>query len=399
MKKIWSHPKFKPLIFGGTATALLGIFGAPWLIIWLIFILMILSTHSEKSTPIVTPQIPAYLAPDVLENYIRSAPRATLLLDQNGRIVMINDALFELFPNVEVDQAFAQAFRTPALIDAVAQATSGHETAPLIYKSTRYLNKVFEARFSLLSAPFDEILNASTMIEFHDITKTAHNEAVRRDFIANASHELRTPLTTIQGGIETLTENKNDSQAADRFLPIMKSQADRMLRLIDDLMSLSKIEDQRPIDKDAQFDLAHIIKQTIAIYNTKNPKAVIKNIFGDGIQIVRGDEDQITQVLINLIENAIKHGGADEVQILRAPESAKKTGQIGVTIKDNGKGIDAKHIPRLSERFYRAGAAQKTGTGLGLAIVKHILIRHGGSLEVDSKIDKGSRFTFWINIK
>ena len=399
MKYIWSHPKLKPVIISGIVTALLGVFGAPWFLIWIIFILIIISTEFEKPIPTGVVHTPAHLAPDVLSRYIQSAPKASLLLDKNGRIVFINKSLTDLFPYVEMDQAFAQAFRTPKLIEAVSQATNGQEVKPLIYKSARYLNRVFEARFSKLSEPFDEVLNATTMIEFEDITQNERNEAVKRDFIANASHELRTPLTTIQGAIETLSHNKDDDGIAERFLPIMKSQADRMQRLIDDLLSLSKIEDQRPITKDSNFDLTKTINRALEVYKTNHTNIQIENLFDDKEIMVNGNEDQITQVIINLIDNAIKHSGARNIYILRAEDNPKHVGQIGVIVKDDGNGIDPKYLPRLTERFYRAGTPQKTGTGLGLAIVKHILIRHGGSFEIDSVVGEGSQFTFWINTK
>ena len=220
---------------------------------------------------------------------------------------------------------------------------------------------------------------------------------MRADFVANVSHELRTPLAALTGFIETLQGPARDDPAArERFLGIMQAQAWRMARLIDDLLSLSRIElraHQRP---DTPVDLVPIVRQVAdGLQTLARDRDVAVEITAPAEPLmVPGDRDELTRLFENLIENGLKYGASGKrVEIAIAPDGK---GEARVSVRDHGPGIAAEHLPRLTERFYRADVGESRaqgGTGLGLALVKHILNRHHGRLSIDSKVGEGATFT------
>lgn len=226
---------------------------------------------------------------------------------------------------------------------------------------------------------------------------------MRRDFVANVSHELRSPLTVLSGFIETLQgPARDDASARERFLAIMAQEARRMNRLVSDLLSLSRLEANERIRPRERVVPAEVLRATVA--------ALRPLIEDSGIQLeiddataeasVPGDRDQLVQVFHNLVENAIKYGGAGGRVTVTLRTHPRWPGILGealsVCVADAGEGVDPIHLPRLTERFYRVDShrsRQMGGTGLGLAIVKHIVNRHRGRLAIDSERGRGSRFT------
>lgn len=240
-------------------------------------------------------------------------------------------------------------------------------------------------------------------MSFEDITPMEQAGQMRRDFVANVSHELRTPLTALLGFIETLQgPARNDVKAQERFLGIMGAEAERMNRLVSDLLSLSRVEADervRPIDP---VNLSTILQQTRHSLAQLAEDAGIEMSLhlSENSVTVPGDSDQLRQVLTNLVENAIKYSGRGTcVRItLGTPayENRLRGQGVRIEVSDNGPGIDAVHLPRLTERFYRVDSHRSRelgGTGLGLAIVKHIVNRHRGRLQVESQQGKGTMFT------
>ncbi|MBY6134214.1 hypothetical protein KUV61_00110 [Nocardioides marinus] len=241
----------------------------------------------------------------------------------------------------------------------------------------------------------------AVLICFEDITEREQAAQMRRDFVANVSHELRTPLTALIGFIETLRgPARDDSAARDRFLEIMEGEASRMNRLVGDLLSLNRVESEERVRPKAQVDLASHLSSTL---KTLSPVA---KAGGVDLELetpeicppITGDPDQLQQVFTNLVENAIKYGG-DRVRVSLSfsdRDPAVRAPAARVQVIDNGPGIDPVHLPRLTERFYRADShrsREKGGTGLGLAIVKHIINRHRGRLRVESELGRGATFT------
>ncbi len=235
------------------------------------------------------------------------------------------------------------------------------------------------------------------LIRIEDLTESRRVERMRADFVANASHELRTPLAAVSGFIETLQgPARNDAVAREKFLAIMAEQAGRMKRLIDDLLSLSRVEMRAHLRPDTIIDLAPILRQVVDLATPAATAAgvAISVVGGDTPRQILGDRDEMMQIFTNLLENAVKYGGSGgRVEITLASDELRR---ITVAVRDFGEGIDPVHLPRLTERFYRAHAEssrEKRGTGLGLAIVKHIVTRHGGRLTIDSRPGEGSTFT------
>ena len=226
------------------------------------------------------------------------------------------------------------------------------------------------------------------LMTFHDLTPLRRVEEMRADFVANASHELRTPLAALLGFIETCrAPAKDDPAAREKFLAIMQAQATRMARLIDDLLSLSRIELNAHLRPDTPVDLAPIVRQVVDGLQTlaRDRGVEIKVTAPAEPLIVLGDRDELIRVFENLVENALKYGAAGKRVDITLARSQTRAGapEARVAVRDYGPGIAPEHLPRLTERFYRVDVAESRaqgGTGLGLALVKHILNRHGGRL-------------------
>jgi len=239
------------------------------------------------------------------------------------------------------------------------------------------------------------------LMTFHDLTPLRRVEEMRADFVANASHELRTPLAALSGFIETLQGSaREDAKARERFLPIMQEQARRMARLIDDLLSLSRIELNAHLQPQTTADVSAVVRQVAdALQVLATERSVAIDIKApDEPLVVIGDRDELTRVFENLIENALKYGGGGKrVEItLEHADAVDGPREAVVVVRDFGAGIPPEHLPRLTERFYRVDVGHSRaegGTGLGLALVKHIVSRHRGRLQIESTLGQGAVFT------
>jgi two-component system phosphate regulon sensor histidine kinase PhoR len=238
---------------------------------------------------------------------------------------------------------------------------------------------------------------------FHDLTPLYRVEQVRADFVANASHELRTPLAALSGFIDTLQgPAREDSEARAKFLDIMQAQASRMARLIDDLLSLSRIELRAHINPDARVDLIVIVRQVLDSLQTLARERDVSLTLATPADslTVHGDRDELTRLFENLVENALKYGASGKrVEVAVEINRKAQPDDVKVSVRDHGPGIAPEHVPRLTERFYRVDVGQSRaegGTGLGLALVKHILNRHRGRLSIDSVQGSGSTFSAYL---
>jgi two-component system phosphate regulon sensor histidine kinase PhoR len=239
------------------------------------------------------------------------------------------------------------------------------------------------------------------VVVLSDRTRERAVERMRADFVANASHELRTPLASLSGFIDTLQgPARDDAAARERFIDIMKGQARRMARLIDDLLSLSRIELNAHLQPQTTAEVASVVRQVadaLQVLAEERGVAIAINAPAEPLVVI-GDRDELTRVFENLIENALKYGGAGKrVDIdLERKEALDGGGEAVVAVRDYGAGIAAEHLPRLTERFYRVDVGHSRaegGTGLGLALVKHILTRHRGRLQIESTLGQGATFT------
>jgi two-component system phosphate regulon sensor histidine kinase PhoR len=343
--------------------------------------------------------------PETLTTALLDAlPFAILLVNRMEKVAWANPVARSMFGPDLPGRPFVTVLRQPsigeALEAALAQGAPGQVRARLTAGG-----REIAALATVAPLPRDADLRmpeGGAMVVIEDVTAVEDAEAMRRDFVANVSHELRTPLTALMGFIETLRGAARDDPAArDRFLSIMEREAARMNRLVGDLLSLSRVEAEERRRPTAEVDLTAVLKGAI---QTLQPAAEAQNVAliregAEGRLPVQGDPDQLTQVFANLVENAIKYGGAGgevRINVSRiAHEPVLRGAALKVEVIDRGEGIEEIHLPRLTERFYRVDthrSREQGGTGLGLAIVKHIVARHRGRLKIESEKGKGSRF-------
>ncbi len=370
----------------------------------------------------------------VADRIVSSLPDPIFFLTADRRVARVNRAAGRVTDIDPIGRDLGEIIRDPGLIEGVdgALRDGGPRAVEVVLHApveTSYLVRIEplpEAVGSVLSMdtrddarpdPGQESRQESRrearsgrtandmptlLVDFQDVTNLIRSERMRADFVANVSHELRTPLTSLIGFVETLQgPARDDENAREKFLAIMQEQASRMLLIIRDLLSLSRIELDEHSPPQDRVELQDV---TTAILDTLGPTAAergasIDVALDDGLPAVRGDVDQLVQVLQNLVENAIKYGG--EGGVVTIVGSRHDAHRVSLAVSDTGPGIPAEYIPRLTERFYRVDAARSRdlgGTGLGLAIVKHIINRHRGRLTITSKQGVGSCFTVILPI-
>ncbi len=362
-----------------------------------------------------------------LRAVVNALPDPVIVLKKDGLVELANPAANELMGIGPEGEFLTTVFRAPmvsmALEDAIKSGNSQKADFVLAAPIERHCRVYVTPLSSLQGDEVDpSLMEGRHLVFISDLTTERRLEKMRSDFIANASHELRTPLASMLGFLETLQGHaKDDPEAREKFLGIMQAQAERMLRLVKDLMSLSSIELNEHLLPDDKIDLVAIADE---VRTSLEPVAVsyggtleVKNQLEERQQ-VEGDRDQLVQVIQNLADNALKYAGeAPDVEIIigrgtppqhgdvRTGETAVQISAragiavsdlVYVQVRDHGAGIRRKDLPRLTERFYRVDVeASRTrgGTGLGLAIVKHILNRHRGGLQIESVEGEGSAFT------
>lgn len=334
---------------------------------------------------------------------IEMLPTPLLVVTRSGVIAYANPAAHAALPRLRTGEHFAHLIRAPAFVEAVNATFADGNGRSLRFSARLAGDQSLEATTGLLPPGPAFGPEAMAIVQIEDRTEARRAEELRSDFIANASHELRTPLASIVGYIETLQHHaREDPEARERFLGIMAREAGRMQRLVDDLMSLSRIEMTEHVRPDEAWSLNRIASESAAslVPIAEREGVTLKvDLPAEGATVLC-DRDQLTQVFTNLIDNAMKYGGrGSTVQLQVAAPNRAHPNRCGVTVVDDGPGIAREHLSRLTERFYRvsvAGSRRKGGTGLGLAIVKHILNRHQGRLEIASAPGKGSAFTVWL---
>ncbi|MGK9235282.1 PAS domain-containing sensor histidine kinase [Inquilinus limosus] len=328
-----------------------------------------------------------------------------LVLAGDRSVLRANGAAQRLFGDRLLDRDLADAIRHPEVIAAVDAVLAGGpmQTVPLNLPVP--IEREFEVRiqrFERRGDPGERETGPepALLVTFYDLTASKRVEQMRADFVANASHELRTPLSSLMGFIETLRgPARDDAAARERFLGIMQQQAERMSRLVNDLLSLSRIElDEHvpPTGRVAVGPLLQSVADALELKAQRKAQRLELDLAPDLPEVI-GDSDQLYQVFQNLVSNAINYGRQGGVVGISARTSVEgQRAGLVVSVSDQGDGIAREHLPRLTERFYRVDPARSRavgGTGLGLAIVKHIVSRHRGRLEIDSEVGRGSVFS------
>lgn len=329
---------------------------------------------------------------DTLNEVLAGLPLPAVMIGADERIAACNPAAQVLLGAGLVGRHHAFVLRQPDVLSAISSAARSRQLSEARHVVPGPSHEVIHR---VTAAPVGQ----SVLCTFEDLSDREQMDVMRRDFVANVSHELRTPLTSVLGFIETLRgPAREDASVRDRFLATMQTEAERMVRLVRDLLQLSKVEAQERQRPTERHDVARLIFSAAQSLRPMAEAAKVRLALAgldDPIEIF-ADPDQITQVATNLIENAIKYGGSGkEVQVTLSRESTPRGPKVRLEVKDQGDGIDSFHLPRLAERFYRIDghrSREKGGTGLGLAIVKHIAHRHRGRLVIDSVTGQGSTF-------
>jgi two-component system phosphate regulon sensor histidine kinase PhoR len=350
-----------------------------------------------ESAPLRRETMAAPGMPDAAKALFDSLDDPIIVLDATAKVRFANSASRVLIGDDSERKHISAVLRYPEILEGAENVLSGADAETIFFSVMVPLERHYRARIAPLVSDAPGLL----IMQFSDLTSMRRAEEMRADFIANASHELRTPLAAVSGFIDTLRGHaKDDAEARERFLDIMSVETGRMSRLIDDLLSLSRIELNEHNPPMGKVDLVAVVRDAAAAL------APLAEIDGVTLEIGEsapmwavGDRDELTQVFQNLIHNAIKYGGeagtvhADFGTIAGAGRSAPA--QVFASVRDEGEGIPGEAIPRLTERFYRVDvkrSKERGGTGLGLAIVKHILNRHNARLQIESAAGEGSTF-------
>ena len=345
-----------------------------------------------------------------LEIALNALPGPLLQINTERRILRANEAAQSLLGGSLENRDLATVMRNPKLLDALDSALSTHTDKDVQFILPAPITKSFFARVVPLERPARD--GTALILALEDLTLIERTDQMREDFVANASHEIRTPLATLLGFIETLLgPARNDEESREKFLKIMQSHAQRMSQLVEDLLSLSRIELNEHTPPTKFIDLGVILNSVCDLTSiqaeAKNVSLEIKinpNVVG-----VIGYNQELIQLFHNLVSNSIKYGNSNSTVLItvektsQAPANCawewKVSGAIAVSVIDKGEGIAREHLPRLTERFYRVDTARSRelgGTGLGLAIVKHIVSRHRGALIINSEVGIGSKFTVFL---
>lgn len=381
--------------------ALAGFFAVAVAALW------VLPTGGKTTQPASPERRPAHRWPDTgMKLLLDGMEEPAFLTDADGTLRYQNAAAAAEFGAARIGDPLAFRLRVPEILDAVQRAGSGENLPPVRFIERGASERHFVVRCSPLRVPRPEPRRRPdfVLLRFRDESEAVRLDRMRSDFIANASHELRTPLASLTGFIETLLgPARRDEVNRERFLTIMLEQARRMGRLIDDLMSLSRLEMKAHVRPTGAVDLAKVLPAVAdmlaPVAATRTSTVVVEDSLATAP--VAGDRDELTQIFANLVENAVKYGRDGGRIALALSEEAGDDGRPGflASVTDDGPGIEAEHLPRLTERFYRVDAArsrEQRGTGLGLAIVKHIVNRHQGRLVIRSEVGIGTTVNVWL---
>jgi two-component system phosphate regulon sensor histidine kinase PhoR len=338
-----------------------------------------------------------------VEAIIAAAPDPLILIDRQRHIMRANAASAAFIGAAGAEpRDLAGALRNPALLAAADAVLQGEAARSVEFALSVPVERVLRAHLARLDDPAPE--RAAAILSLHDVTQLKRSEQMRADFVANAGHELKTPLAALIGFIETLQGPARDDPAAhERFLGIMHEQARRMARLVDDLLSLSRIELNEHVAPTGRLALAPVIEavaRSLELRARARGIGIVRDLPADLPDAI-GEADELAQVFQNLLDNAVKYARPQsEVRVFAEIAGNGAAAQIGIAVADQGDGIAPEHLPRLTERFYRVDTARSRelgGTGLGLAIVKHVVNRHRGRLDIASTPGQGSTFTVWLH--
>lgn len=371
-------------------------------VLWLLVVVVALALVPRaelQDVPVEAVEVREPSSLPVVSAALAALDMPVVVLDGNGIALAQNRSVGKALGDFPIGVHVFARLRSPGVVDMIRETLSTGEPNQIEYSERLPSERVYIVRIAPVPLPAKPRRpeDALYFLSFRDISELRRIDRMRSDFVANASHELRTPLASLRGFIETLLgPARNDPKVKERFLGIMFDQVTRMSRLVDDLLSLSRLEVKSHIAPDENVDLVPLlghVRDTL-IPLAEDLDVAINLHLPEGRVEVLGDRDELVEVFENLMENACKYGQeGKEVDVYLKKDDGRP---IEVSIVDRGAGIPAEHVPRLTERFYRVSvedSRSKKGTGLGLAIVKHILTRHRARLIVRSTVGKGTEFT------
>jgi two-component system phosphate regulon sensor histidine kinase PhoR len=342
------------------------------------------------------------------ERLMEVLPDPLLQVNPKGRVVYANRAAFERLGGELLERPLSRIIRDPDVLGAVTTALDADLASQLTIAEPRARGRRFQVEVLPVRIPGEP---PRVVLVLRERTSEHLSQRMMSDFVANASHEIRTPLTAVRGLIETLRgAARDDPKASARFLATMASEAERMNRLVDELMTLSQVELMERDRPRRPVDVGDLLQAVRTSQDARAAEVGVTLVVDapEPLPEIPGDPDQLHQVLANLVDNALKYGAGGERVELRArhhaaapPRAGRLAGLavVALEVVDQGEGIPPEAVPRLTERFFRVDTSRSRrlgGTGLGLAIVKHIVSRHRGHLAVESVLGEGSRFTVFL---
>ena len=345
---------------------------------------------------------------DEFEAILRSMAEAVVVTGARGEVILLNGSarrIFALGADTNYSgRPFVELCRDPRLQEFAERSMRSTDNHVMIAEIM--IQNPAPLHVSASAAQIRTSRGAAWVFVFHDITQLKAYETLRADFISNLTHELRTPLSALYGYAETLIQGVDDRETSTRFLGIIERQARRLARLLDDLVSLSDLERGLTPLKIEQLEPSRVLSEAAELMQEQAGRRGLRLSVNcpEGLPKVAGDRDRLHQVMLNLIDNAIKYTPREGRVTVEAREVADSNGAapkpgVALVVVDTGEGIPAADIPRLTERFYRVDRARSRelgGTGLGLAIVKHIVQLHHGALRIESKVHEGTTVSVWI---
>ncbi len=384
-------------VLAGVLLLLLGPKGVWALLLLILAVAVILRTFVPATRPAPPPTPPSgeegILTP-LVRRVLGQMPMPVMLLDDSFRVLFVNAPMRVVVGPAVEKKPISTVLRNPEVLNAITQTAADGEPAIAQFTMAVPIERHYEAYSARVS-----IVPSVIGLVLHDLTTIRRSEQMRADFVANASHELRTPLAAVSGFIDTLRGHAKDDEAArTQFLEIMGNQTARMSRLIEDLLSLTRIELNEHVPPHGKVGLEGVVREAAGALEplTRADHITIAIVATPGLPPVTGDRDELIQLFQNLIHNAIKYGREGGHVWVTLEAAGEADSQLSVSVRDDGEGIPTSAVPRLTERFYRVDvkrSREKGGTGLGLAIVKHIVSRHQGRLTIESRPGEGSTFT------